>query len=88
MLDVVQVAFEAAIEVSRQQGLQVLAVGKQLAAGQFGDGHRVRQVQLKENTVAVVESLLGAVGDEVPDSGVGHVDGTEQVRWWVRRWTL
>lgn len=77
MFDIVQVAFEAAVQVSRQQSLQVFPVGQQLAAGQFGDGQWVGQVQLKENIGAVVESLLGAVGDEVPYSSVGHVDGTE-----------
>lgn len=52
-------------------------MGEQLAAGQLGDGQRVGQVQLKENIAAVVESLLGPVGDEVPYSSVGHVDGTK-----------
>ena len=52
-------------------------MGQQLAAGQLGDGERVGQVELKENIAAVVEGLLGDVGDEVPDPGVGHVDGTE-----------
>lgn len=75
MFDVVQVAFEAAVQVSREQGLQVLPVGQQLAAGQLGDGQRVGEVQLEENIVAAVESLLGPVWDEVPDSSVGHVDG-------------
>lgn len=77
VLDVVQVAFEAAVQVSRQQRLQVLPVGQQLAAGQLGDGQRVGQVQLKEHVAAAVESLLGPVGDEVPDPRVGHVDGAE-----------
>lgn len=55
-------------------------MGQQLAAGQFGDGQGVGQVQLKENIVAAVKSLLGPVRDEVPHSGVGHVDGAKQVR--------
>lgn len=38
---------------------------------------RVGQVQLKENIAAAVESLLGPVRDEVPDSSVGHMDGTK-----------
>lgn len=63
-------------------------MGQQLAASQLGDGERVGQVQLKENICAVVESLLRAVGDEVPDSCVGNVDGTKQVRRWMRRCTL
>lgn len=80
MFDVVQVAFQAAVKVPRQQGLQILPMGQQLAAGQFGDGQGVGQVQLKENIVAAVKSLLGPVRDEVPHSGVGHVDGAKQVR--------
>ena len=52
-------------------------MGKQLAAGQFGDSQRVCQVQLKKYIIAVAEGLLGSVGDEVPDSGVGHVDGAK-----------
>ena len=52
-------------------------MGQHLTAGQLGDGPRVGQVQLKENIRAVVESLLRAVGDEVPDSCVGDVDGAE-----------
>lgn len=79
MLDVVQVALEAAVQVPGQQRLQVLAVGQQLAAGQLGDGQRVGEVQLEENAVAAVEGSLGPLGDEVPDSGVGHVDGAKQV---------
>lgn len=55
-------------------------MGQQLAAGQFGDGQGVSQVQLKENIVAAVKRLLGPVRDEVPHSGVGHVDGAKQVR--------
>jgi len=77
VFDVVQVVFEAAVQVSREQRLQVLPVGQQLAAGQLGDGQRVGQVQLEEHVAAVAESLLGPVGDEVPDPCVGHVDGTE-----------
>lgn len=79
MLDVVQVALEAAVQVPGQQRLQVLAVGQQLAAGQLGDGQRVGEIQLEENVVAAVKGLLGALGDEVPDSGVGYVDGAKQV---------
>ncbi len=52
-------------------------MGQQLAAGQFGDGQWVSQVQLKENIVAVLESLLGPVRDEVPDASVGHMDRTK-----------
>lgn len=63
-------------------------MGKQLAAGQLGDGQRVGQVQLKEDIGAVVEGLLGAVGDEVPDSCVWNVNGTKQVRRRMRRRTL
>lgn len=55
-------------------------MGQKLAAGQFGDGQGVGQVQLKENIVAAVKSLLGPVRDEVPHAGVGHVDGAKQVR--------
>lgn len=79
VLDVVQVALEAAVQVPGQQRLQVLAVGQQLAAGQLGDGQRVGEVQLEENAAAAVEGSLGPLGDEVPDSGVGHVDGAKQV---------
>ena len=63
-------------------------MGEQLAAGQLGDGQRVSQVQLKEDVLTVAESPLGAVGDVVPDSGVGHVDGTKQVSGWMRGCTL
>lgn len=69
--------FEAPIQVSREQRLQILPVRQQLAAGQLGDGERVGQVQLKENIGAVAESLFGAVGDEIPDSCVGNVNGTK-----------
>lgn len=85
MFDVVQVAFEATVQVSRQKGLQVFSVGEQLAASELGDGQRICEVQLKEHVAAASEGLLGAVGDEVPDSGVGNVDGTKQVRGWLRR---
>lgn len=54
-------------------------MGQQLAAGQLGDGQGVSEVQLKENIVAAVKSLLGPVRDEFPHPGVGHVNGAKQV---------
>lgn len=57
---------------------------QQLAAGQLGDGQRVSQIQLKENVVAAAESQFGAVGNEVPNSSIGHVDRPKKVGWRMR----
>lgn len=35
-----------------------------------------------------MESLFGAIRDEIPDSGVGHMDGTKQISRWVKRWSV
>lgn len=78
-LDVVQVAFEAAVQLPGQHVLQVLPVGQHLAAGQPRDGVGVGEVQLKVDAGAGVEGGLGVVGDEVPHSRVGHVDGAEEI---------
>lgn len=78
-LDVVQVAFEAAVQLPGQHVLQVLPVGQHLAAGQPRDGVRVREVQLEVDAGAGVEGGLGVVRDEVPNSRVGHVDGAEEI---------
>lgn len=85
VFDIVQVAFEAPVKVSRQKGLQVLSMREKLTAGELGDGQRICEVQFKEHVTASLEGFLGAVGDEVPDSGVGNVDGSKQVRGWLRR---
>lgn len=52
---------------------------QQLAAGQRRDGVGVCQVQLKVDAGAGLEGRLGVVWDEVPDTGVGDVDGAKQV---------
>lgn len=52
---------------------------QQLAAGQRRDGVGVRQVQLEVDAGAGLEGRLGVVRDEVPDTGVGDVDGAKQV---------
>ncbi len=67
-------SFKSPIDVSGQNILQVLALRKQLAAGQGRYGVRVRQVQLKVDDVALLEGLLGVFRDEVPNTRVGNVD--------------
>lgn len=78
-LHVVQVALQAPVEVPRQHVLQVFPVRQQLAAGQRRDGVRVGQVQLEVDASAGLEGRLGVVGDKVPDTGIGDVDGAKQV---------
>lgn len=72
-------SLEPPVDVPGQDVLQVLALRQQLAAGQGRDGVRVRQVQLKVDDVALLEGLLGVLGDEVPDARVGNVDSTIEI---------
>lgn len=79
-LHVLQVSLEPAVDVPRQDVLQVLALGEELAAGQGRDGIRVGQVQLKVDDVALLEGLLGVLSDEVPDARVRDVDRAVEIR--------
>lgn len=78
-LHIVQVALQAPVELPWQHVLQVLPVGQQLAAGQCGDGVGICQIQLEVDTGAGLEGRFGIIRDEVPDPGVGNVDGAKQV---------
>lgn len=73
-------SLEPVVDVPRQDVLQVLALGEELAASQGRDGIRVGQVQLKVDDVALLEGLLGVLSDEVPDACVGDVDRAVEIR--------
>ncbi len=79
-LDVVQVSLEPEVDVVGKQVLQVLSLRQELAAGQRRDGVRVGQIQLEVHDAALLEGLLGALGDEVPDACVRDVNGAVEVR--------
>ena len=72
-------ALQTPVELAGQHVLQVLPVRQQLAAGQCRDCVGVGQVQLEVDAGAGLEGCLGVVRDEVPDTGVGDVDGAKQV---------
>lgn len=71
--------FESPVDVPGEDILQVLTLWEQLAAGQGRDGVRVRQIQLKVDHIALLEGLLGVLGDEVPNPRVRHMDSTVEV---------
>ena len=76
-------ALQTPVEFAGQHILQVLPVRQQLAAGQCGDRVGVGQVQLEVDAGAGLEGCLGVVRDEVPDAGVGDMDGAKQIGWGV-----